>query len=1330
MRYARLLLCLWIACCAASATVRAQAVPTDQWPTWRGDNDRHGSTLAVVHPAESAAWVHRSAAPITPTWSTEAGRVMEKLLLDNRIGYDLAIQPVVAGGKVYLGSSVDHQLQCRDLRSGQVLWSMVADAPIRLSPTYAHGKIYFGSDDGCAYCLDASHGNILWQHRAGPSDDRLLARGEMISRWPVRTGVLIDGDLAYFGAGIFPHERVWLYCVNAHSGEIVWVQDHLSELDAGRTGLSPQGYLMATSDQLFVPSGRSLPVALDKKNGQVQHARKHSWRNEAGGVVGGYRALLANNQLIASGDHHWLAMDQSTGNVGYGWFEGKELIIQGANAYSVTGTELIKMDLEQYAINSRRRQQLKMKYREVSRGAIAISDAAKQRVQEQLLAIQQELDSIADIGVPWRTPCTARSSLLATKELVFVGGPEQVTGYSTETGRQMWSAAVEGDATGLVAVDGYLLVSTDQGHVYTFAGVDLSVTSPSQQASNAGSTSEAIPELYEQAAEQILNLSGKQRGFCLVLDNGQGFLAQALAKRSQLKIYAVDRDAQAVQQARSRLHDAGYYGHRITVHHVDDQLPYSNYFADLIVSDAYVVSGKLPDYAAVSRHLKPVGGQIVLPVTASNQSTGVQSMLQRSSQWLLGLGISDQAQLKQTSTANLLQRGPLPGAGSWSHLYGNAANTAISNETRVQSELGVLWYGDPGPGEMVNRHEGAVGPLATGGRLFVQGESTISAYDAYNGTFLWRHENPKAIRTGVYMNNNPGNLAATEDRLFHFVRNECFELDAATGKILRVHRLPAAQDDGEHQWGYVAVSEGYLLGTCTLRDEVEEKFQRRGKVTKDATDKLFAIELESGLQAWEFQGNSVSHHTIAVGPGRVYFIDSSITSQQREEILAQDKTALAALTGAERDLAEDRVKRADIRRAIALDLKSGEQLWAQPVDVTDCSDLGIGGGKLTLMYYNGTLLLGGANANGHFWEQFVSGAFTRRRLVALSADEGYVRWKKDANYKGRPIIIGNQVLAEPWAFQLQSGDQITRAHPTTGQQVPWSLMRTGHHCGILTGCDSGLLMFRSGDTAFYDLNADAGTNHFSGHRLGCWINAIPANGLVMIPEASAGCVCQFSIAATIVLEPRPRTMHWTIHSAVGSLTPVQSMSVNFGSPGDRRDADGTLWLSYPRRNAYKETSLAVDVDLQAMITESGGYRSLSESRVQLTTTASNPSNSAVEVVPWIASSWVEGLQQLTLPLLGPEDAPAEYQVTLMLSSAADNDQPAPGSGSQVCMVDVTSAGQSLLSQQSIPVSPPETPYIVQATLAPQAVKDSLTLEFQSQTGKLRLHGLVVSRVTN
>ena len=69
----------------------------------------------------------------------------------------------------------------------------------------------------------------------------------------------------------------------------------------------------------------------------------------------------------------------------------------------------------------------------------------------------------------------------------------------------------------------------------------------------------------------------------------------------------------------------------------------------------------------------------------------------------------------------------------------------------------------------------------------------------------------------------------------------------------------------------------------------------------------------------------------------------------------------------------------------------------------------------------------------------------------------------------------------------------------------------------------------------------------------------------MIPEASAGCVCQFSITSTVVLEPREdRTAAWGIYSAAGPQTPVKQMAINLGAPGDRRDEFGKLWLGFPR----------------------------------------------------------------------------------------------------------------------------------------------------------------------
>ena len=62
-----------------------------------------------------------------------------------------------------------------------------------------------------------------------------------------------------------------------------------------------------------------------------------------------------------------------------------------------------------------------------------------------------------------------------------------------------------------------------------------------------------------------------------------------------------------------------------------------------------------------------------------------------------------------------------------------------------------------------------------------------------------------------------------------------------------------------------------------------------------------------------------------------------------------------------------------------------------------------------------------------------------------------------------------------------------------------------------------MLFFRSGFTAFYDLQSDSGTRHFAGHRLGCWINAIPVGGLVLVPDGTV-CTCSYLNRAAFALQ--------------------------------------------------------------------------------------------------------------------------------------------------------------------------------------------------------------------
>ncbi|MBQ15699.1 MAG: hypothetical protein CMJ65_01105 [Planctomycetaceae bacterium] len=1212
----------WL-CAVVSLTVLAltTTATADDWPTYRHDSTRGGATAdALVWPLTNH-WTHRAAAALKTAWSGAEGRSIEGKDLYDRVRFDDALHVAIVNGRVYFGSSIDHRIHCVDAASGRSIWSTFTDAAVRLAPTIADGRLLVGSEDGYAWCLDAGSGKVLWRLRLGPADERLLARGEMIARWPVRTGILVDRGVAYFGAGIFPHENVYLAAVDVATGKPVWRNDQVSHGNAGRADLSPQGYLLASGDDLYFPSGRAKPSVVDRKTGRI--AGLNGWRGSAtsqtlslsSGHVAGTNAVILGGKL-------------------YSYTLGSQVAGTAEATYVTTGETVARLDRKVYNAVNTRRTKLKADLRTV------FSDYRAKKIEkaEYLLrseAVRKQINDQADAGVEWRVPSKANAAVIVTGSHVIAGGSNVVELFDTKTGKLAGRLKVEGAARGLAVSDGRLLVSTDTGRVHCFASGEAP-----RAVAAAKPVADPYPKdkwtaVYEQAAENILKQTGIRTGFCLVAGAEQGRLALALARRSGLKIYGVESDPKKVAAARRALVRTGLYGHRITIHEAAaGEIPYASYFANLVVSDTHLLTGRVPVAAdVVAHHLKPCGGTVCL---------GGDHPF--ADDWRKDLGLEKQSITKRGGDFTLVTRGKLPGAGSWSHQYGDPGNTACSDDQLVRGGLGVLWYGDPGPGKMVNRHDGAVGPVSTFGRLFIQGTDSLLAYDAYNGQFLWEFKNEKAVRTGVFQNHAPGNLVASDESVFMMLDARCLQLDAATGKLQKTHSLPAGKNAAEQEWGYIALSEGILFGTSTRRKRLELVRSRRGKQTEDATDAIFAIDLKTGKHLWSYQGKSIDFRTIALGPERVHFINSTITAEQRQALLREDKTELKSLKGEAAKRAEARLKRIDGRTAIALDARTGKQLWAQAVDVTDTSEIGIGGGRLSMVYKDGVLLMGGANANGHYWTQFIAGEFKQRRLVALSAVNGYKLWSKDANYRHRPIVVGNKIIAEPWSFDLKSGKQTTRIHPLTGKEVPWSFMRPGHHCGMNTAAPN-MLFFRSGFTAFYDLQSDSGTRHFAGHRLGCWINAIPANGLVMIPEASAGCVCLFSIASTVVMEPRKPRRPWGIYSGVGTATPVKQLALNLGAPGDRRDATGKLWLSYPRPKSNKTTGLELNLDLGEMFAKGGKFVSRD----------GDASEESSRPEAWVFSSSAQGITKCSLPLRGTGDKPARYTVRLYF--AANKEKP-------------------------------------------------------------------------
>lgn len=1159
-----------------AATIGARNASADDWPTYRHDMARSGITAEKLSLPLAESWVFEAQYVPRPAWGDPKSEPVEDILELRRIHFDDVFQPVAADGAVFFGSSTDHKVYCLDATSGQIRWTKITGGPVRLAPMLADGRVYFGSDDGHAYCLNAKDGTTRWTFHAAPQQQRVLGHGKMISLWPLRTGVLVDRGVAYLSAGIFPAEGVFLYALDAADGTELWRNDTSGEKPQSK--ISPQGYLLASETNLYVPMGRVSPATFARSNGQLKQQSPFF-----GKTVGGTYALLAGEDMFTGTE---LMVGSRAGtNDKFATFAGRKMVVSGDTAYLAGDTVLRAM--------ARRK------------GTTPSAD--------------------------WQLASPCADSLILAGDVLFAGGNGLVIGVDATSGKQLWQAKVDGTAKGLAVADGHLLVSTDAGKIYSFATAGTSqhgrvVQTPQEKPPVKSPTA----SLFAEAARKILDETGIRRGYCLVLGLETGELALELAERSQLMIYAVSPDADKVAAARKTIDAAGLYGARVCVEQWPlDAVPYADYFANLIVSETATITGQLPGTPSeIVRMLKPIGGTLMLGQPAGHTG-GTKRLavdtLRRSFDTLL----DESKNIASDGTWFEATRGPLPGAGSWTHEYANPGNTACSDDQIVGAPLGVLWFGHPGPGDMVNRHQRAASPLSLDGRMFIEGENTVMAYDAYNGLKLWQRDIPGAMR--VHASHDSSNLAVSRDGLFVAVGDRCIRLDPATGQTKTTYLLPPADDSTPRRWGYVACSGGLLFGsrTANMRD----------------SDCVIAFEVESGKQRWLYKGKNIPHNAIAIADQTVFIVDRNISDAQREKVIEQQRAEIQNLPESQRSKAEKALDEADIRTVVALNEATGEPRWKKPVDLTHCGGWHAAHNKhdaiMATMVNEGVLVIFGVYLDGHYWQQFFAGQFDSRRITALSGKDGGLLWSRQVGFRVRPLIIGDTLHAEPWAFDLHTGEPRMRTNPITGLSDRWQFSRVGHHCGLPIGSPKALY-FRSYNLAYYDLAGDYGSLHFGAQRPGCWINFLPAAGLLMMPEASAGCMCAFPNMCTVVFKPVEKLKGWAMYSTPGGTLPVKRLGINFGAAGDRNDANGNLWLGYPRPYTGR---LVLPLSIDASF-HSGG-RFVTENTVY--------ADYAGTEDPWLFASAAEGLRKCEIPLLEPNDGTAVYRVRLALADPK-NDQ--------------------------------------------------------------------------
>jgi hypothetical protein len=166
----------WPAVAAMVLCLSAVACGAD-WPQYRGDSGRTGYTAEKLPDELHRQRTYRASHPPQPAWPD---------VYWQRQTYDLAYQPVVAGGTLFYASSAGGKLVALDAATGHERWSFFTDGPLRFAPAAWKDRGFVAGDDGYLYCLAAGDGKLLCKKRGGLDDRTILGNGRLVSRWPAR----------------------------------------------------------------------------------------------------------------------------------------------------------------------------------------------------------------------------------------------------------------------------------------------------------------------------------------------------------------------------------------------------------------------------------------------------------------------------------------------------------------------------------------------------------------------------------------------------------------------------------------------------------------------------------------------------------------------------------------------------------------------------------------------------------------------------------------------------------------------------------------------------------------------------------------------------------------------------------------------------------------------------------------------------------------------------------------------------------------------------------------------------------------------------------------
>ncbi len=235
------------------------------WPQWRYDSARSAVTPDELPAEMHRQWVRQLPTP-RPAWPTS----------QPSLRFDESYTPVAAGKLLFVPSMVTDTVTAYDTDSGKLKWRFFADGPVRFAPIVHDGKLYFGSDDGYLYRVNAINGELAWRYKAAPMDRKVLGNERLISSWPIRGAPVLDDGKIYFSASVWCFMGIFLHAVDAETGTSIWTNSgdgatYQKQPHGGAVsfaGFIPRGYLGVRDDRLVAPGGRVPPAFYDLNTGE------------------------------------------------------------------------------------------------------------------------------------------------------------------------------------------------------------------------------------------------------------------------------------------------------------------------------------------------------------------------------------------------------------------------------------------------------------------------------------------------------------------------------------------------------------------------------------------------------------------------------------------------------------------------------------------------------------------------------------------------------------------------------------------------------------------------------------------------------------------------------------------------------------------------------------------------------------------------------------------------------------------------------------------------------------------------------------------------------